>query len=168
MRCLCTHLSLSVQKRQPVFSFFGSHRRRLTIFRRDVEFDIVVSASIRQNSLFGIYHRDQCQTKKQRNVLSLHGESPSNLLSSTLYFRPDVLSIFTALTPPAWRPGRLRFAGLRRWWHVGMAFQKFADGAAEDAGSVAVDDADAGQAGEEGAVEVLFQLLRRLRPRCGR
>ena len=31
--------------------------------------------------------------------------------------------------------------------YMGVGFQEFADGAAEDAGAVAVDDADAGQAG---------------------
>ena len=36
--------------------------------------------------------------------------------------------------------------------YVGVAFEEFADGAAEDAGAVAVDDADAGEAGEESAV----------------
>ena len=42
---------------------------------------------------------------------------------------------------------------------VGMGLQEFADGAAEDAGAVAVDDAHAGKAGEEGAVEILLELL---------
>ena len=43
--------------------------------------------------------------------------------------------------------------------YVGMAFEEVADAAAEDAGAVAVNDADAGEAGEECAVEILFQLF---------
>ena len=39
-----------------------------------------------------------------------------------------------------------------------MALEEFADAAAEDACAVAVNDADALEAGEEGAVKILFQL----------
>ncbi len=41
---------------------------------------------------------------------------------------------------------------------VGVAAEVFAQGAAQDAHAGAVDDADAGQAGEEGAVEETFDL----------
>ena len=41
---------------------------------------------------------------------------------------------------------------------VGVGLEEFADAATEDAGTVAVDDADAGEAGEEGAVEVFLEL----------
>ena len=46
--------------------------------------------------------------------------------------------------------------------YVGMGLEEFANTAAEDAGAVAVDDADARQAGEEGAVKIRLQLLRGL------
>ena len=41
---------------------------------------------------------------------------------------------------------------------LGVVFEVFAEGAAEDAHAGAVDDADVGESGEEGAVEELFQL----------
>jgi hypothetical protein len=40
--------------------------------------------------------------------------------------------------------------------YVWMAFQEFADAAAKDSGAMTVNDADAGQAGEEGVVQILF------------
>ena len=43
--------------------------------------------------------------------------------------------------------------------YVGVGLEEVADAAAEDAGAVAVDDADAGEAGEEGAVEIVLQLF---------
>jgi hypothetical protein len=42
--------------------------------------------------------------------------------------------------------------------YVGVGLEELADAAAEDACAVAVDDADAIEAGEEGAVKILFQL----------
>ncbi len=42
---------------------------------------------------------------------------------------------------------------------VRVAAQVFAEGAAEDAHAGAVDDADAGQAGEEGLVQILFEFV---------
>ncbi len=43
--------------------------------------------------------------------------------------------------------------------YVGVALEEFADAAAEDAGTVSVDDADAGEAGQEGAVEIFFEIF---------
>jgi hypothetical protein len=51
---------------------------------------------------------------------------------------------------------------LRRFFYagdVGVTLEEFADTAAQDAGAVAVDYAHTGEAGEEGAVEILLQLL---------
>ena len=82
--------------------------------------------------------------------LVVHGPAfPGTLiLASCSYFAT------TAAAPPASPLGRLRFAGLRRAWLRGDGLSGIADAAAEDAGAVAVDDADAGQAGEEGAVKI--------------
>jgi hypothetical protein len=44
--------------------------------------------------------------------------------------------------------------------YMGVRLEEFADAAAEDACAVAVDDADSLEAGEEGAVKILLQLLR--------
>ncbi len=42
---------------------------------------------------------------------------------------------------------------------VGVVLEELADAAAKDAGAVAVDDADAGQTGEKGSVEVFLELF---------
>src|ERR1700728_3672476 len=43
--------------------------------------------------------------------------------------------------------------------YVGMRFEKVADAAAKNAGAMAMNDAHAREAGEEGAVQILFQLF---------
>jgi hypothetical protein len=43
--------------------------------------------------------------------------------------------------------------------YVGVRLEEVADAAAEDTGAVAVDDADAGETGEEGTVKILLQIF---------
>ena len=64
-------------------------------------------------------------------------------------------------TPSArlrWRRRRPDFGGLGDSDDLGVGFQVLAEGAAEDAHAGAVDDADVGESGEEGAVDKLFDL----------
>jgi hypothetical protein len=49
--------------------------------------------------------------------------------------------------------------GLGNGGYVGVRLKEVADAAAENAGAVAVNDADAGKAGKEGAVEIFFKLF---------
>ena len=95
------------------------------------------------------------ESEADQEVIVAQDDTLNGTKKDCVKFNQSYWRSSTSVAP--WPPSFCGASAMVATW--GWRLEEFADAAAEDAGAVAVDDADAGKAGEEGAVEILLQLF---------